>query len=226
MKLNTKRIIIALTFIAAILIANFSSISNYLTFQNFKLHTTHLIKIVNNNYATSACIYTLLYFVASILMLPVIAILLIAGGFLFGIISTCIYVNVGCTLGATISFLISRYILGNKIQEKYKNKLEKFNKNFKENGAFFLLAIRFIPILPFFLPNLLAGLTNLRLLTFVWTTSLGIIPASIVYAFAGNQLHLINNPYDIISYKILLIFLLLIFLATLPIFFNKIRNKN
>jgi uncharacterized membrane protein YdjX (TVP38/TMEM64 family) len=158
-------------------------------------------------------------------MLPTIAILLIAGGFLFDILPTCIYTNIGCTLGGTITFLMARYLFGKKIQGKYQTKLERFNNNFKKNGTSYLLAIRFIPVLPFFLPNLFAGLTNISIFNFIWTTSVGLVPASIVYAFAGKQLNLITQPSDILSYKILVAFSCLILLSILPILVKGIRNK-
>jgi uncharacterized membrane protein YdjX (TVP38/TMEM64 family) len=158
-------------------------------------------------------------------MLPTIAILLIAGGFLFDVFPTCIYTNIGCTLGGTITFLMARYFFGKKIQIKYQTKLERFNNNFKKNGPSYLLAIRFIPVLPFFLPNLFAGLTNISIFNFIWTTSVGLVPASIVYAFAGKQLNLITQPSDIISLKILVAFACLILLSIIPILVKGIKNK-
>ena len=83
-------------------------------------------------------------------------------------------------------FLAARFILGKAVQEKYSGSLEKFNREIEENGRSYLLTLRFIPIFPFWLINLMAGFTTVRAGTFIWTTAVGIIPGSFVYAYIGH----------------------------------------
>ena len=114
------------------------------------------------------------------------------GGFFFGGISGLsgvalgtLYVNVGATVGAFLVFLAARFFLGDMVHEKYGPKLEKFNRELDENGKNYLLTMRFIPIFPFWMINLLAGVAKVSPVTFLWTTSLGIIPGSAVYNYVG-----------------------------------------
>ena len=135
-----------------------------------------------------------------------------------------LYVNVAATTGATLAFLFARYIAGQSLQAKYGDRLARFNEELESNGWSYLLTLRFIPIFPFFLINLFAGLTNIRLRTFVWTTSVGIFPGSLIYAYAGQQLGTISAVKDIFSTKVLLAFLLLATLAVFPVIYKKIRK--
>ena len=109
----------------------------------------------------------------------------------------------------------------NVLQKKYQQQLRSFNSNLAKNGALYLLSLRFIPLFPFFLINILAGLTNLSLYTFIWTTSLGIIPGTLIYTFAGKQLTLLSSPQDMISGKFIIALLLLTGLTLLPLLFKK-----
>ncbi len=221
--MKKKKIIILSIIILVIIALRLSPIGNYLSFQNFVQNKQQLLEFINNNYLISIIFFTLLYFFTTLFFLPIAAILTIAGGFLFGVIPATVFVNISSTSGAVAAFIASRYLIGDWVQEKYKNKLIKFNKELKKNGAYYLFTLRLIPIFPFFLINVFAGLTKLRLSTFFWTTALGIIPGSVVYTFAGKQLSTINKPSDVLSFNILRAFLLLILLSLLPVIYKKLK---
>jgi len=121
--------------------------------------------------------------------------------------------------------MVSRYILGSSLQKKYASKLEKFNKDMEANGKYYLLTLRLIPVFPFFLINLMAGLTNIRLSTFFWTTAVGILPGSFVFTYAGSALNDIESPGDIISGKVLAALIFLGVMATLPVIIKKFGRK-
>ena len=102
--------------------------------------------------------------------------------------------------------------------------MAQFNKAMKLYGKNYLLVIRFVAVIPFFLVNILVGLTNLSLWTFIWTTAIGILPGSLVYTFAGQQLNEIESLRDIFSFNILLAFFFLALLALLPIIVTYVQQ--
>ena len=121
-------------------------------------------------------IFVLIYFITVALSIPGATLLTLTGGFIFGPVLGTLLVNLGASSGAVGIFLAARYFMGSKVQEKYGDKLEKFNREVEANGASYLLMLRFIPLFPFFLINLLSGFTTVKLSTFVWTTVFGILP--------------------------------------------------
>jgi len=94
-----------------------------------------------------------------------------------------------------------------------------------ENGYHYLLTLRFIPLFPFFLVNILAGLTRVPLATFAWTTVVGILPGSFVYIYTGRQLGIIEKPGDIFSWPMILAFVLLGLLVLSPVLIRKLMKK-
>jgi uncharacterized membrane protein YdjX (TVP38/TMEM64 family) len=167
-----------------------------------------------------------LYIVVTAFSIPVAAALTITSGYLYSFVIGALYVNVGATIGAALAFLFARYIAGEPLQQKYKRKLNKFNKELDKNGANYLFTIRLIFVFPFFVVNLLAGLTKVKLRTFIWTTSLGILPSSLIYAFAGEQIGKIHSVREIFSGPVLIAFILLAAAAISPTIYKKIKERN
>jgi uncharacterized membrane protein YdjX (TVP38/TMEM64 family) len=153
--------------------------------------------------------YIGVYITVIVLALPGAAIMSISGGVLFGILPAMLYVNIAATTGATLSFLLSRYLIGSWVQSKYKSSLSNFNKEMDENGKRYLITLRLIPILPFFMINLAAGLTQISVFTFIWTTTLGIVPGSFAYVLAGNNLSSIQSANEILSKEVIFVFVIL-----------------
>lgn len=201
-----------------------SSLGDYLTFENLKQNREYLHNVVDKNYLLSVFLYIVVYIIVAGLSLPGAATMTLAGGFLFGTILAALYVNVGATTGATLAFLVSRYLLGNWIQGKYHDRLQKFNREIEVNGYRYLLTLRLIALFPFYLINIMAGVTTTPIKTFIWTTSVGIFPGSLVYAFAGSRLNYIESPKDIFSPQILLAFALLALLPLLPMVIKKLKH--
>lgn len=220
-----KKSIIVITFIVAIVLVKIFELDSIFSFENLKSSQEDLSIYVEENYILTAIIFMGLYIVSVAIMAPIATILTLAGGFLFGSVIGVVFVNIGATIGAILAFLFARYILGNKIQEKYKDQLTKFNKELEENKYQYLFSLRFLPIFPFFLVNSLCGVTNVDLRTFFITTSLGIIPGSFVYTFAGSKLADINSINDIFTTDILIAFVLLGLLSLFPIIVKKFKAK-
>ena len=219
-------IIISIIIICTFILLNYSGISNYLTFDNLKIQKDKLMNFTDENYLLTVVIFILIYFISISLSIPQAIILSIIGGFLFGVIRGVIFINIGATPGALISFLLVRSLFGKKIQKKFSHKLEKFNNELERNGNFYLLSIRMIPLFPFVFINILAGLSKVKTTRFLWTTSLGMIPVTIVYAFAGKQLNNINSPGDIISVEILGGLVILALMILLPVVVKHLKKKS
>ncbi len=184
-----------------------------------------LLEQVSQRLLLSAIAFVLLYFVTVALSIPGATLLTLSGGFLFGPILGTLLVNIGASTGALAIFLAARYFLGSQVQEKYGEKLSRFNREIEQNGSSYLLTLRFIPIFPFFLVNLLPGFTTVKVSTFLWTTVVGIIPGSFVYTylgFAGTTLQEGESPLTI-EIQLALIFLGIISLV--PVLYRKIRAK-
>ena len=220
-----KKLIIGIAFIIAIVLAKVFELDSIFSFENLKNSQENLSVFVENNYILTAVIFIGIYIISVAILIPIATILTLAGGFLFGSIIGVVFVNIGATIGAILAFLFARYIIGNKIQEQYKDQLQKFNKELEENKYQYLFSLRFLPIFPFFLVNSFCGVTNVDMKTFFITTSLGIIPGSFVYTFAGSKLADINSINDIFTTDILLAFVLLGLLSLFPIVVKKYKSR-
>jgi uncharacterized membrane protein YdjX (TVP38/TMEM64 family) len=225
MNKRRKQILLLVLFIAAILLIRFSPLGDYLTFDNVKKNREAFRMFAEENYLLSVLLYIIAYVLVVALSIPGAVLLTLIGGFLFGTLWTVLYVNVGATVGAALAFLIARYLIGDRLQHRYGHQLAGFNDEISRNGSRYLLTLRFIPVFPFFLINFLSGLTSIPLTTFIWTTSLGILPGTAVYAYAGQQLGAITTVSEILSTNVLVVFLLLGLFAIFPILLNYGKKK-
>lgn len=220
--LRDIRIWVGILFICLIIALRFSGVIDHFTLAELQEKRLQLLDLVETHYFWAMFAYMGVYIAIVVLALPLAALTSIAGGFIFGVVPGTVYTNIGATLGATIFFLMVRHSFGVTLQETYKEKLHWFNEEMERYGVIYLLAIHFIAIIPFFVVNLLIGMTKVPLWTFIWTTSLGILPGTLVYAFAGQQLATINSMRDIFSAPLLIAFGLLAALAILPAITKKL----
>jgi uncharacterized membrane protein YdjX (TVP38/TMEM64 family) len=195
------------------------------TFAYLKAHADGLKDYVHQHYTASALLYAAGYFVYTAFALPGAIIISLLGGYVFGVTVGLILSVGAATAGASASFLMSRYLIGNYIHAKYERQLTLLNNEISKNGYLYLLTLRFIPIFPFFLINILAGLTKIPFRTFLWTTAFGIIPGGFVIIFAGSRLGEINSPEEIFSQKMLMVFVLFGIMMLIPVIYSKIKSK-
>jgi uncharacterized membrane protein YdjX (TVP38/TMEM64 family) len=153
-------------------------------------------------------------------------ILTLAGGFLFGAVGATVFVNIGATTGATLAFLTARYLLRDTVEQKFGKWLGPFQEGFAKNAFSYLLTLRLIPLFPFFVVNLVSGLTRVNVGTYVAATAIGIIPGSFVYAYAGRQLGTINSLKEIASPNVIAAFVLLGLLALVPVVYKRFAAKS
>lgn len=222
--INRNKKTIFIFFLIAIIVAiRLSPLGDILTFENLKKNREILFAFVQGHYLQSVATYLVSYIVIAALSIPGAGIMTLAGGFLFGVLSATVYIDIGATIGATLAFLTARYLLGTWLQKKYRKQLGVFNAEMEKNGPRYLLTVRLIPVFPFFVINFLSGLTNVPVRTFVWTTALGIIPATIIFAYAGRQIGTINAVSEILSARVIIALTVLASLALFPAMYNRIK---
>jgi uncharacterized membrane protein YdjX (TVP38/TMEM64 family) len=129
-----------------------------------------------------------LYVAVTALALPFAAVMSLVYGWLFGFWASLVLVSFASTAGATCSFALSRYILGDAIQARFGERLQAFNASLEREGPFFLFALRLVPLFPFFVINVVMGLTPIRVRTFWWVSQVGMLPGTVVYLFAGSSI--------------------------------------
>jgi len=210
--------------IGTITVMRCSPAGDVLTFENLVRHRETLLLCVQDHYGLSVVVFIAVYIFAVGLSIPGAEIMTIAAGFLFGTAAATVYVNIGATAGSALAFLSARYLLGTHLQKRYQIQLGAFNEEIIRNGPKYLLALRLVPLAPFFLVNFLSGLTKIPLKTFIWTTSLGIIPASALYAFAGKQLGSVQSPVEILSFNVVFAFVMLAILSLIPVALQHRKN--
>ena len=171
--------------------------------------------------------FFLVYVAFAALSLPAAAILTLAAGAIFGFWTGLILVSFASTIGATLAFLIARYILRDSMEKKFSNQLEKINQGVAKDGWLYCFSARLIPAFPFFVVNAVMALTKLKTLTFYWSSQLGMLPGTAVYVNAGTQISTIGTLGDIASPKIIGSFLLLaIFPFIAKFIMSKIRKTD
>lgn len=204
----------------------FFDLGRYFSLETLKANRDSLRAYTNENGVAAAAVFILVYVVQTGLSLPGATMMTLTGGFLFGSVLGTLFVNVGATTGATLAFLAARYVLRDWVEKKFGDRLETIQAGFARNAFSYLLTLRLIPAFPFFLVNLMSGLTRVSPGTFIGATSLGIIPGSFVYTFAGQQLGSINSLSEIASPPVLTAFTLLGLLALMPIAYRKVVKPN
>jgi uncharacterized membrane protein YdjX (TVP38/TMEM64 family) len=165
--------------------------------------------------------YFLAYVLFTGLSLPGALILSLAGGAIFGLWWGTLLISFASTTGASFAFLVSRYLLRERVQAKYGARLHTINAELDHEGAYYLFALRLNPVIPYFLINLLFGLTNLPLRRFWWVSQVGMLPATVIYTNAGARLAEIESVKDIVSLPVLAS---LIALSLFPLLARKVAN--
>jgi uncharacterized membrane protein YdjX (TVP38/TMEM64 family) len=220
----TGKIVVALLFLSAIGAFFFFDLKTYLSLDTLKDNRDSLLVFTQDHYVPAVVLFILIYVLQTSFSLPGATIMTLAGGFLFGSLWGPLYVNIGATTGATLAFLAARYLFHQWVERKFGDRLGPIQDGFAKNAFSYLLTLRLIPFFPFFLVNLLSGLTRVKVSTYVVATAVGIIPGSVVYAFAGRQLGTINSLSELVSPRLLLAFSLLGLLMLIPIIYRRLTE--
>ncbi|CAM2885366.1 TVP38/TMEM64 family protein [Vibrio rarus] len=203
-----KKLIIGLILVCAIVLlaVNFGQ---HFTLENAKAQQLALNSHIAEHFLLSATLYFIGYVFITAFSIPGAAVVTLLGAALFGFWSSLLLVSFASTIGATLAFLSSRYLLRDWVQAKFGSKLATINNGVEKDGAFYLFSLRLIPVFPFFLINLLMGLTPISVAKFYVVSQLGMLAGTMVYLNAGTQLAEIDSLSGIVSPTVLASFALL-----------------
>ncbi len=218
--MKSKLAIIAL--IVAAIIAFFAfDLGRFLTLDYFKAQQATLSAYVSANPLQSALTFFAVYVAVAALSLPGAAILTLVAGAIFGFSTGLVIVSFASTMGATLAFLSSRFLLRDWVQSKFGERLKPINEGVAKDGPFYLFALRLVPLFPFFVVNLLMGLTPIKTWPFYWVSQIGMLAGTAVFVNAGTQLAQITSLKGILSPAIIGSFALL---GIFPIIAKKVLD--
>lgn len=203
-----KKIILGIVFLALIVFLGMN-FGQYFTLENAKSQQAQLATFIADNFIVAAASYFFAYVAITAFSIPGAAVVTLLGAALFGFWTSLLLVSFASTIGATLAFLSSRYLLRDWVQGKFGEKLSAINQGVERDGAFYLFSLRLIPVFPFFLINLLMGLTPIATSRFYLVSQLGMLPGTAVYLNAGTQLAQIDSLSGIVSPAVLASFALL-----------------
>jgi pyruvate/2-oxoglutarate dehydrogenase complex dihydrolipoamide dehydrogenase (E3) component/uncharacterized membrane protein YdjX (TVP38/TMEM64 family) len=200
-----------LLLIIALLIAAFFvfDLGRFLSFDYLQSQRAAIIDYYRANPLATVLAYFLVYVLVTGLSLPGAAIMTLAGGGVFGLLWGTVIVSFASTLGATLAFLLSRFLLRDWVQQRFGDRLKAINQGIEKDGPFYLFGLRLVPLFPFFVINLAMGLTPMRTLTYAWVSQVGMLAGTVVYVNAGTQLGQLESASGILSPGILGSFILL-----------------
>lgn len=216
-----KKLIIVTLVILLIVLFKVFGFDQYLTLSYLKEQQAHFAQLYAANKIIVISVYMLIYIIVTALSLPGAAIMTLAGGALFGLVTGAIVVSFASSIGATCACIVARYLLRDWVQNKFGDKLTKINQGMEEEGGFYLFSLRLVPIFPFFVINLVMGLTPIRIFTYYWVSQLGMLPATIIFVNAGKELAKLDSLKGILSPGLLISFALL---GLLPIITKKLLS--
>ncbi len=213
-KKRNKLIVVAViivAIVALILIGRSQDVAlfDYLDLQYLKAQQDTIDAYFEAHPLLTASVYFAIYVLVTAFSLPGAAVMTLAGGAIFGLLWGTVIVSFASSIGATLAFLVSRYLLRDMVQTRFGDKLKAVNAGIEKDGAFYLFTLRLVPVFPFFVINLVMGLTPLATRTFYWVSQLGMLAGTVVYVNAGTQLARIESLDGILSPGLIASFTLL-----------------
>ena len=207
--MNKTRLFVLLFLVALVAAFFIFDLSQYFNLAYLKSQQAVLAEYRAAHPWQTVVIFFLIYVGVTALSLPGAAIMTLAAGAIFGLLAGTVIVSFASSMGATLAFLVSRFLLRDSVQSKFGDKLKAINSGIEKDGPFYLFTLRLVPAFPFFVINLLMGLTPIPARTFYWVSQIGMLAGTIVYVNAGTQLAKIESLKGILSPTIILSFVLL-----------------
>jgi uncharacterized membrane protein YdjX (TVP38/TMEM64 family) len=216
------KILIVLIFISSFLSILTFDLDQFLSLENIKNTQNQLQSLINESYYFYYAVFFIIYIIVTTFALPFAAIKTILAGALFGLIPGVLLTSFASSIGSTLCFLMSRFVLRNYVENKYRKYVEKVNSGISKDGVFYLFFLRLSPIFPFFIINLIFGLTKMKAITFYIISQIGMLIGTVVFVNAGVQLAKINSIDDILSFEIIISFMLI---GLVPFIIKKIIER-
>jgi dihydrolipoamide dehydrogenase len=207
--MNIGRILLVIGLLGLVGVFYQMGLDSYLTLDYVKSQQEYITSAVNDSPLQSAAIFVVVYIVVTAMSLPGATIMTLAAGAMFGVMWGTALVSIASTTGATLAMLASRYLLMESVQGRFGSQLEKFNQGIDKEGAFYLFSLRLIPVVPFFIINLVMGLTRISVPAFFLVSQVGMFAGTLVYVNAGTQLADIDSLAGILSLDLIAAFVLL-----------------
>jgi len=198
-----------LLIVLVIFLFSYFDLIKYLSLDFAKENQAKINQYYQENQALTVWLFFGIYVLVTAFSLPGATILTLVSGTVFGFSLGLFLSSFASTLGATLAFLSSRYLLKNFLLNKFNKISKEISREIDKNGIFYLFSLRLIPVFPFFIINLVCGLTNMKVFNFFWVSQLGMILGTATYVNAGKQLSKINSTEDIFSFKLSASFVLL-----------------
>ena len=220
--MKTKIILLSILLLTLIVFFYFD-LGQYLSLEILKSRLDRLHAFYEENAPYMLLSFVGIYIITVALSLPGATILTLTGGAIFGPWVGTLVVNVAATIGAVLAFLAARFILRNWVFEKFGENLKAFNDGFSRNAFNYILFLRLVPLFPFFLVNLVSGLTTVSWRVYLLGTMFGTLPGTFVYANAGSNITAINSMDDIASPRVLSSFALLGVFVLIPIIYKNLK---
>lgn len=207
--MTRRQWLILLTVVALAAAFWFFDLGHWLRLETLKARQTELLALYDARPLTVIAVYMAVYVTVTALSLPGAVILTLAGGALFGLWTGLVVVSLASTAGATLAFLAARYLLRDSVTRRFGARLDEVHRGMDRNGAFYLFTLRLVPLVPFFVINLVMGLTKMPARRYAWVSQLGMLPGTLVYVNAGTALGGLQSLSGIVSPQLLGAFALL-----------------
>lgn len=215
------KIIMAGVIVLGIIAFRYFELGQYVTLEYIKASQHRFQALYLENRVLVVLAYMGIYIAVTALSLPGAVVLTLAGGGLFGLMVGTIVVSLASTIGATLACLVSRFLLREWVQSKFGDRLAIINDGIEREGAFYLFSLRLVPLFPFFMINLLMGLTRMRIVPFFWVSQIGMLAGTVVFVNAGKELAKIDSLSGIMSPGVLIS---LVVLGLFPITVKKLLS--
>ena len=214
-----KKVLLMMVLMAAVIAAWFLfDLNRYFSFYYIQSQQAAWQQALTDNPLLIAGIFFGVYVLVTALSLPGAAVMTLAGGGLFGLVWDTVLISFASTIGATLAFLLARFVARDWVQQRFSEQLQTINKGIEAEGGFYLFSLRLIPAFPFFLINIVMALTPIKVWQFYWISQVGMLAGTIVYVNAGTQLAQLESMEGILSPTLILSF---VALGLLPLIAKK-----
>lgn len=207
--MNKTKILLVIIIIFVIASYFFFDLGRFLTLSFIQSQLSEIQQFRAENFGLTALLYFAAYIVITALSIPGAVIVTLLGGAIFGVLWGTLIVSFASSIGATLAFLVSRLLLRDWVQSKFGHYLGPINRGVEKDGNFYLFSIRMVPLFPFFMVNLLMGLTPISVGSFYIVSQIGMLVGTAVYVNAGSELAKITSLSGLVSPSVILSFVLL-----------------